>query len=375
MKFLKDKILPLFIVVWQGAFLPSCIYEEEKTDSRPENANGFNISVAISASAPLSTRAYDGNLPQEDGTGAESYIHVEQLQIYAFTTDNTLLAQVYPKPSDNNVAMDPEINRIGDTYYLKAELSYDVFSQNQQFKLVAVANESQNVITTWDQLSEVTYIRTPETTNNNNSSWIPRWNESGIPMFGVQEVSLAGYNFKTNNEFNPYTLDDVNLLRAMAKIEVINAVEGTVGAISSVKLTSGYNTQGLIAPAGANNMTTTEDVTAANIPASPGSQNTELFFHKEAAGKFVVYVPEFVLYSNNRRDAITVNIAEKDYKLSLAPYTNGKPTEVNDGTYPWNALLRNHIYRYTITGMKVPALLVELMVEPWEVVPLNPDYQ
>lgn len=374
-KFLKDRILPLFMVAWLGGLLPACINDDEDTATGPEKTDGFNISIAISAGEASTARAYEGGLPEEGGIGAENYINIDDLQIYAFSTDGSeLLAQVYPQSDGSKVAMEPSVVQIGNMYYLKAELSYDIFSkpENQTFKLVAVANEAQSAVAGWGALTGLTYIRTPM----GNTSWYPVWGDSGIPMFGVQEVSLAGYSFKTNNQFNPFTLDNVNMLRAMAKIEVINAVEGTVGAINSVNLTPGYHTQGRIAPNGVDAMTTTEDVMVANIPDDPGLQMAMLSFHKEAAGKFVAYVPEFDLDAGNRGDAINIDIAGTTYHLSLTPYENGLPGTVDeDNAYPWNALLRNHIYRYTITGMKASALLVGLLVKPWDAVPLNPDYE
>lgn len=357
-----------------GGLLPACVYDDEDTTGGSEQRDGFNISVAISAGNAPTARAYTGNLPDEGGAGAENYIDINDLQIYAFSTDgsNTLLAQIYPNSNHEGI-MPPEVTPVGNTYYLKAELPYDTFSKHTEFKLVAVANggaTSSDVNPDWGTL---TYSKDyPEGT-----AWIPKWNESGIPMFGVQEMDLTGYNFKINNEFNPYTLDDINMLRAMAKIEVVNAVEGSVGIITAVSLTSGYHTTGYIAPYNVETMGTTENVMTSNIPQSATQTGGTLSLHKEAAGKFVAYVPEFTLgNSQDRENKIELVIAEKTYFLSLTPYgEDGKPSFADEYGYPWNALLRNHIYRYTITGMNVPAMLAELVVEPWEVVPLNPDYE
>ncbi|MDE6179763.1 MAG: hypothetical protein K2G02_01270 [Phocaeicola sp.] len=352
---MKDRILPLFMIAWLGGLLPACVYDDEDAATRAEKTDGFNISIAISAGEASTARAE--GLPEEGGIGAENYININDLQIYAFSTDdnNTLLAQVYPKPDDSDVAMDPSVVQIGNMYYLKAELSYDTFSKskNQTFKLVAVANGNQSTVKTWTALTELTYTRAPE---NNNTSWIPQWGNSGIPMFGVQEVSLSGYNFKTNNEFNPYTLNNVNMLRAMAKIEVVDQLPENLNAQIKEVMVSHYNTGGYLAPAWSEGQKETEQVKSAHIPNNISSTDQSLVFQQQGKS-FIVYLPEYDLTPDGTRDIISVKVGyntgeDTDYKLSLAPYFEGKPVDEGKDQYPWQALLRNHIYRYTVTGVE-----------------------
>ncbi|MDE5678384.1 hypothetical protein, partial [Phocaeicola sp.] len=347
---MKDRILPLFMIAWLGGLLPACVYDDEDAATRAEKTDGFNISIAISAGEASTAR--DEELPEEGGIGAENYININDLQIYAFSTDdnNTLLAQVYPKPDDSDVAMNPSVVQIGNMYYLKAELSYDTFSksENQTFKLVAVANgNTTDVTNNWDSLMGATYSYTV----TDNTSWIPQWGNSGIPMFGVQEVSLSGYNFKTNNEFNPYTLNNVNMLRAMAKIEVVDQIADEYDVqIASVSASS-YHTKGYFAPLPSEIQEETTDVKEAHIPVNPGliQGQSLLFQHLEEENKFVAYLPEYS-FATTSRDIITLKVNDVDYTLSVSPYRDGKPTEEGRNDYPWQALLRNHIYRYTVTG-------------------------
>ena len=58
-KFLKDRILPLFMVAWLGGLLPACINDDEDTATGPEKTDGFNISIAISAGEASTARAYE----------------------------------------------------------------------------------------------------------------------------------------------------------------------------------------------------------------------------------------------------------------------------------------------------------------------------
>lgn len=368
-----------------GGLLPACINDEEDTNAKPEKSNGFNISIALSAGDAAMTRAEDG-LDEIDGSVAENYINVDDLQIYAFSTDGTLLAQVYPKPTTgSNVAMDPLIFQIGNMYYLKAELSYDTFSQpeNQEFKLVAVANwrttdnmetlPALNEDNSWNDLVTKTYEKSYIDENDVTKAkmWTPK-DGDGIPMFGVQTVSLSGYDSRYNNESNPFTLEGetgegVNMLRAMAKIEVIDNIkkDGT-SIVTSVSLNANcYHTKGYVVPKVQNGIKNTTNIEEANIPDAPVAGTLPLPFFQEG-NTFVAYVPEFALTGSNRK-AITVTIGQATYTLSLAPYdANGQPNE-GITTYPWNALLRNHIYRYTIEGVgqEMDNITITYTVCPW----------
>lgn len=209
----------------------------------------------------------------------------------------------------------------------------------------------------WNGLVTKTYEKSYIDENDATKAkmWIPK-DGDGIPMFGVQTVSLSGYDSKYNNEFNPFTLEGetgegVNMLRAMAKIEVIDNIkkDGTA-IVTSVSLNENhYYTKGYVAP-DVSNVEYTTDIEVANIPDAPGVGALPLPFFQEG-NTFVAYVPEFALTDLTDRKAITVSIGQATYTLSLAPYDeNGQPNE-GITTYPWNALLRNHIYRYTIEGV------------------------
>lgn len=362
-----------------GGLLPACVYDDEDTTGGSEQRDGFNISVAISAGNAPTARAYTGNLPDEGGAGAENYIDINDLQIYAFSTDgsNTLLAQIYPNKNHEGI-MPPEITPVGNTYYLKAELPYDTFSKHTEFKLVVVANggaTSSDVNPDWGTLTMQTYSMTYE----NNQAWIPQWGKTGIPMFGVQKVSLVGYNFKTYNEFNPYLLEDINMLRALAKVEVVDARENVANEETVVRVgLSSYNTKGYLAT-DCGDATTTENVMVARIPDDHGPSTTPLSFVREGS-KFTAYLPEYELGNADSRKIIVVEIQKKEsgetmtgrFELFLAPYTaEGRPEtdEEKLNEYPWQALLRNHIYRYKITQVnwtEPVQVTVSYMVCPWE---------
>lgn len=397
MKNLKDCILSLFIGTWLGGLLPACTHDDGDSSASPGEDGGICISIAVSAGGAPTART-EGD--DEAGTSVENYINIRDLKIYAFSlpsssdgtgqaSDSELLAQVYPKP-ENATVKDPVITPVGGTYYLTAELDYTIFSENQTFRMVAVANgtpffDSEITLTeetlTLKELEEKTFSIAKKITES--TLWTPSLGTetgAGIPMFGLREVSLSGYDKKVYNEANPYPLDNIPMLRALAKIEIIDAIpaDADQGSISAVSI-SAYNQDGYLTPAlTGGQLNTTGNVESSRIPGNPNKvENGTLFFAKQGDGKtFVAYLPEYQFADDAPRDIITVKITKEDettadYKLSLSPYdTDGKPVTDPNATGYWNALLRNHIYRYTVTAVDAPQeveLKINYTVCPWEV--------
>lgn len=376
MKFLKDRILPLFMTALLGGLLPACVNEDEGTSTASDDGSFF-ISIAISAGNASPARA-ESDLTDEEGTSVENNINIGDLKIYAFSipTDNNasnsaLLTQIYPKDDNNSNIIEADVKKsVPGTYMLEAELNNTFFDNHKDFCLVAVANWTPFVSLDFSlpDGKELSVLGNEEllfgqNIDVNKQAWTPN-GEEGIPMFGLHKASLAGYDKKHNNKFAPLLLGKVNMLRAFAKIEIRNGMKDK--EITGVSISS-YNKMGYFTPSLiGNQLSDTENVTSANIPNPVESSVEELSFSgKDVA--FVAYLPEYEL-TNGKRDIITVTIDEKKYLLSLAPYTDDGPNEKPTEDY-WKALLRNHIYRYIITGVEEdePAqLTINYMVCPME---------
>ena len=148
----------------------------------------------------------------------------------------------------------------------------------------------------------------------------------------------------------------------MAKVEVSFSedfpTDYTVGDITL----SPYNTQGYCVPKGYASVDNTEDLERENgTPASfnpfaSKSQSTLTF--KEEDGKYYIYLPEY----DNSTDAahIQVTVNDKTYPLEFKNYENGAPTGE-----PYD-IVRNHIYRYAITGVNDGELTFEYRVLLWD---------
>lgn len=376
MKFLKDRILPLFMTALLGGLLPACVNEDEGTSTASDDGSFF-ISIAISAGNASPARA-ESDLTDEEGTSVENNINIGDLKIYAFSiptnnnaSNSALLTQIYPKDDNNSNIIEADVKKsVPGTYMLEAELNNTFFDNHKDFCLVAVANWTPFVSLDFSlpDGKELSVLGNEEllfgqNIDVNKQAWTPN-GEEGIPMFGLHKASLAGYDKKHNNKFAPLLLGKVNMLRAFAKIEIRNGMKDK--EITGVSISS-YNKMGYFTPSLiGNQLSDTENVTSANIPNPVESSVEELSFSGKD-GAFVAYLPEYEL-TNGKRDIITVTIDEKKYLLSLAPYTDDGPNEKPTEDY-WKALLRNHIYRYIITGVEEdePAqLTINYMVCPME---------
>lgn len=197
-----------------------------------------------------------------------------------------------------------------------------------------------------------------------------------IPMWGVQTISNLSLTPGARN-----MLPDIYLLRAMAKVEVIMA--NNEYEISNIKLNH-YNTMGYCLPEGWDETTTaaTTDLELENVirPLTNKRETNESFTESTVNGFqcFTIYVPE---YRNIAPDSqtivtpstITVTIGDKDYNIVFKKYANGSAT---DDAYN---IVRNHIYRYTITAVNTSKPINEFeityMVTDWnEVTDLDLDF-
>lgn len=242
-----------------------------------------------------------------------------------------------------------------------------------------------------------------------NTSWVPdNAASSGIPLFGIKRTTLAGYNNKFHSSANPYPLGTIWMLRTLAKVEIYVA-DGVNKAIESANvIVGGWNTDLHLIPfqnanpadlnrmegystSDSSNYGSTGQVTLApdftNTNFTPSSSTSPLAMTQttrviDGVEKqvFVAYLPEYTLTGTftggevARNDIIRVKFTDngQEYPLAIAPYTDGNPG--NQDVAHWQYLLRNHIYRFAITGVlddKVQ-LIVKLM--PWTAMDVNPVF-
>lgn len=211
----------------------------------------------------------------------------------------------------------------------------------------------------------------------------------GIPMFGLQSYTVD-WNKAPINADNSVTLNgNVSLLRAVAKIEVVDRITPnattTRAEIESVTL-RGYNVTGCPMPDMKANPGWNIQNTQVVLPTIPTPDNymqngdLTLFRDDDVAidgvtyPRFSTYVSEFSLNSQlaDAQFCPTLHITVKNppiedphdemvtYTIKLASYTDGVAGS------PLPSLLRNHIYRYEVNSASANILKLEYTVCPWE---------
>lgn len=338
----------------------------------------------------------------ELGFGAENYLDLQNLTFLLFDESHKMLRTFKPEISVIEDEAAPYIKYrirtfIHDKYFLKAT------SENITFTIVVLGNYAQHspeqcsyyigedLETIFNQASVGTFA-TPAP-NNGSGTWIPTiapidGQQAGhIPMAGMQTFTVPTAALRTSTPDNPYQLSEgsspkyVNMLRAMAKIEVIDNIGFMQGdqdhfEIEKVEL-MGHNSRGSILPAFSQwqNGLETSYVTAPSIPTaaeylsavpstgldiSPSDAGAvvNFFYDSDASDArldrcnvfscyLTEYNPELVGRSNRMWIRLTMKSKESGkvarFRLEVAPYTDGLLGEPI-------AILRNNIYRYIITG-------------------------
>lgn len=384
--------LALLPVLFAVLVLASCSMMTDDEPDGPGNAAGSNpdysISIRISAGAqPGGTRSV---LPEEFGTNIENTIDLSDLKILVFDESRVLKDIWFEDGSaPGNVKLEPI--GLGD-YLISSKLDGHDYSLASRFSVVALANwrsleESTPIdlkigLTKYEELADRAFL-----VNNGNSgeAWVPT-EESLIPMFGVLYTTLAGYSTSIYNEGNPMDLGTINVLRSVAKIEIVDLASNDKVEITSIELNR-RNCRGFLTPR-IFDYKNTHQVTSANIPGSGGTgvamspipTSTPLRFHKKG-NVYEVYVPEMELNETiESRMCIDVNIVYNNYretrKIVFAPYNSEGQPVIPSGGWPdeWKALLRNHIYRFTISSITAdPYILLTVDVQPFSCVNLLPQ--
>lgn len=330
------------------------------TDQSSETVTPVQVGFTLTT-GEVSSRAITEGVAE--GTGYENYIDIENgdFRILLFDAANKYLTTFNPtiiRAMDNS--------QYPQTYYVEGELP----EAYNNFKLVVLANWG-----TYPEVSESSTIESVCTdaasVYNYTADFTPSA-ENKIPMYGVRTCT------ETLRADLLTDLGTVDLLRAMAKIEVKCNAEGF--KLSEVKLHR-YNTQGYCAPTGVVDDTqndwgyTDNEVCKhkVHIPANSVSTSA-LNFEETEDGGFIAYVPEFDNTNVSERTYIEVSLVHADDETPVSlDETNiyfclydeetGTPTENTDFD-----IVRNHWYTYTIKNVDDGKLILgfEILVKPWD---------
>ena len=174
----------------------------------------------------------------QQGTLAENYLDLENITFLFFDADKRLIAPFHP-----------EVTPVEDSRFVRYEVSAEVAdayftrpsTPQVTFYIMALANYSafdpRNFNFTRGMSMEAVFDAAPsfrmpeaspwwyphiETLDGSSGAWPTA--PQHIPMAGVQSFTVDASEFTSSNERIELT-KDINMLRAMAKIEVIDRIE------------------------------------------------------------------------------------------------------------------------------------------------------
>ena len=383
------QILSAWVIALCSLMAVGCADSHEVVED-PGKIEVYNVEFRLKAGNAVPSRA-----TEEYGTPEECYIDLENLKVLIFDENKTLKQVLYDNGEMDDVTS-LMLTGLGD-YVLRTKLDPADYNLLSKFAVVALANwrsldgdtkmksdwngividKTQIGILTIDDLATMTFQLNPVAdVDPQPDSWIPgdgRW----IPMFGSRFTSLAGYNTSLFNEGTPMPIPDVNLVRAISKIEITNLdVSDNSPVIESIMLDH-RNTVGRLMP-DYNFTGATSNVTSTTIPVLPGATTHDIPFHRQG-NLYTLYLPEMDLPNAASRQAIRVNLNMDGVKyqrwIYLADYlADGTPNLTGPYNSDWDAVKRNYIYRYTLNLNYNLDQSIGVVVTPYNSVVLGPIF-
>lgn len=369
-------IINLLAALFTVATLAACNSMEEPDTDR----NDIAVSFRLFTGNPGLTRAVD-----EYGNAIENYIDLKSFKILIFDENQTLKQVLYE--NGNVVGDHTSFTQLSPGCYLvQTLLNKDAYAKSSKFAVVALANwkseDTRLIINARDcpvdmsyitkigsltiaDLKGMTFTVNPRVAEGETQpeTWMPH-EKSGIPMFGSSYSSLEKYDNRIYGEGNPMPLPDVNLVRALTKIEVINKDTGGGPSISRIDLTYRNQTGTLVQDY--EYTSATGNVAAPTIPDNHGYTIDPIpFHHNTATDTYTIYIPEMEF--GTTRQAIRINIDWDETRetkwIYLLPYdSNGQPLLDRTDDFDWKNIKRNYIYQYEINSL---AFEFVIEVEPW----------
>lgn len=305
----------------------------------------FTISLDDSSRA-ISSESWSDSYQEEDGLNSEKVI--KNLQVMLFSNDGDFLAEmqnpVYYETSTKGV-----YEFIGD---ISIDGAYITTGTNGasilNAKMMVLANCSKVSLGAGATYEDVMAHSFAASTSPNE-----------IPMWGLQTVNT------TVNAGERSELPAIDMLRAMAKVEVIMAAEGYT--MENVVLNR-YNAEGYCMPNVSNfsNLQNTASLNTENNANYLSSSETTNLTIDANNNKVVFYIPEcenstenplsmYVNIENENGEDVDVNL--NNANIYFKDYSDDSQFNV----------VRNHVYRYTITTIN-DNLDMELTcnVKEWE---------
>ena len=269
----------------------------------------------------------------------DNRIAYNALRVLFYTTDNGLIGEVsnlmYWAVDENSYRFSGDVSALG-------------LAADTEYKVVVLANTPSAVLNLDDMYYEMDDAGYP-------NGYIPMW---GVKTFKFADKSVQDMGV-------------VELLRAMAKVEVVLSNQMVAGGYSLDKVTlSHHNTQGYCLPSGWKNVSETSalDIDACINTRHSHTSDIVSLEEVEEGKRYWAYIPEYnVLHTSANRPDLSVTISNGIDVLEF-------PGAIKFGAYDQNGnlvensevdIVRNHVYRFNITAI-ASGIEIEYSVHGWE---------
>lgn len=333
------------ILVLALGFFASCNNEvDEAAGNKKTRTVVFRLAVDDAVGSRAGTWGDVNEYTPADGTDMENRIDLKGLRvaIYSIKADGSVNARV----------------GVADHLLYWAINESDSKNPNDLIEYKLVGDISNVPLEKDQEYRFMVYANFPHATNNQFMLDDIGVDNGYIPMWGVITYKVTGAELED--------LGTVDLLRAAAKVEVTFADEVKANYAVSGLAIKNYNEKGNNLPTGWDTTPSTKNLnmeTCINVTADHVHGRSLSF----KDGKSYIYLPE---YANTKHDAEDQSVVEvtltkdgksKTYEIPFCKFTNAGIIEANS-VYD---IVRNHIYRFNVIGVKGNNLLLNLEVADW----------
>lgn len=389
----------------------------------------FKVSSALGTVNPKATRA-DDNAHEEESSEIpqiEDVVNLNDLAFFIFagTGDNApMVCACTDIASGNHPNMTVAggagvydfrvmVNREALEKYLGHELSPNG-TQAVFFRIVLLANTNasrtaasgnfsslpmqalsatNDTATTFGEFmtaaDQLTYMMTDSWYNPTASSLAAKVNGL-IPMFGTLSFHVTEEVIYESRPERRIYVGEINLLRAVAKVRIVDAMprrDGDYPCVTGARFVY-TSTVGSVLPANASAYENGNQVHATNIPDQTAARTETVFISNPAGYRdpdvaTPTTLPEWFIYSpeqtieNGTVPALIISVKpsanenEMSFTVPMSGYKGvGFPWTGSEGV-----LLRNHIYTVTVNNADLTYADLTFNVNPWEQSRLVLDYE
>lgn len=340
-----------------------------------DGAGKLKITFRVASPATGISRWDDADKVYEDGTGLESTIDFasESYRVYFFDTDGKFIAE-WRHLAEMHVLT-------GKDYWLYTFTGSvpDALKEHRRFSVMVLANwpsypdyhsESLDGKSIGDVITNTEW----GCFNAFDSFVLSVAEQRLIPFYGFASFTDNDIIFEDGTT---YDLGDINLLRAMAKVEVTVDMVSLPDDVTleGAPVVRGINPKGFCAPLGkigTGKDWNTDYVTDIHLPFGnnsndAGAMGNEADMLKVGDNTWIAYLPEFrntggTGADNCSRIELKLSYRDEPFVLNFAEYdSDGRPDNVN-GRYD---IRRNDLYRFNVKG-DIHEIKFKLTVEEWK---------